>query len=263
MRPDAPWRVVRREDAEPATWGDAVSGTVADRVYGRGHADGLYLCHSTIAVGAGFTLSETSWPVSLGWNAIHVLSGRFLAREPFTGMARAVLPGETLVVPPRVWHFGRSLGEDPLEMLEFIGPATPGARREALPRPHSVPLAVAWEEPHRKTGSNPRVRPLRLDASKTPGPVRLRRVQLSAHLSKDQRESHPARIAFSGEASFFVVDGRIELYSSAHSVELDAGDAALALRVARVGVATLGTAADLVVAGRFRLLPARHSIHTM
>lgn len=244
MRLDAPWRVVRLDEAEPAIWGDAASGMVADRVYGRGRADGLYLCHSTIETGAGFTLSESAWPVSLGWNAIHVLRGRFLALEPFTGETRLVGPQETLVVPPRLWHFGRSIGDEPLEMLEFIGPATEGARREELPRPAPLSLDIGREAPRRKGSSAPRSRPLRLDASGMPSPTRLRRMRLTAP------------IAFVGEASLYVVAGDAALSSSGFAVKLAAGDAALALRAATVNLAALSPVADLVVAGRFRLPPA-------
>lgn len=212
MTPDPAAHIVRRSSARPSVWGDEVSGQVSDLVYGRPDPKGLYLCHSTLGAGKSFSMSADSWPVSEGWNAIHVLRGSFLALEPFTREIVEVSTGGTLIVPPRVWHFGRAKGSEPVEMLEFIGPPTPGPRREALKRPPGKMAADIQGEPFRPG------RQIRAGEQATLGPM---------------RSDCPTTIsARSGACTLaaaqwvYVMKGQLTLATTSSAFELGAGDAA-------------------------------------
>lgn len=212
MTPEPALQIVRQSGARPAVWGDQVSGQVSDRVYGRPDPTGLYLCHSTLAAGKSFSMSAGAWPVSEGWNAIHVLRGRFQVLEPCTGECVEVGPGGTLIVPPRVWHFGQAGGTEPVEMLEFIGPPTPGLKREALEHPPRKTMADAEGEPFRP------VRQVRAGERATLGPAR-----------SDCPIAISARSGASALAAahwVYVVKAQLTLATPSPALELGTGDAA-------------------------------------
>lgn len=124
---------VRRHEARDAIWGDDIAGFVADKVYRSDPA--LSFVVSSLPAGAHFTFSERAWPVSESCNLIYVLRGSFTALVPQTGEARTAHPGDVLVVPPRVWHFGYNFSDEAAEFIECLGPGQPGTPRKDLPKP--------------------------------------------------------------------------------------------------------------------------------
>lgn len=132
---------VRRADAKDAIWGDEVAGFVTDKVYRSDPA--LSFVVSSLPAGAHFTFSDRAWPVSESCNLIYVLKGSFTALVPQTGEVRVAHPGEVIVVPPRIWHFGYNFSDETAEFIECLGPAQPGTPRKDLPKPTRPVAALA------------------------------------------------------------------------------------------------------------------------
>lgn len=133
---------VRRAEATDAIWGDDIAGFVTDKVYRSDPA--LSFVVSSLPSGGHFTFSDRAWPVSESCNAIYVLKGSLTALVPQTGEVKTACPGDVIVVPPRVWHFGYNFSDVTAEFIECLGPAQPGTPRKDLPKP--VPPFPEWEK---------------------------------------------------------------------------------------------------------------------
>lgn len=121
LRPDyeGPTRILRRH-VPSQLWGDPVSGEVSDAIYVSNNK--VHLLLFEMPPGGAFRHSPHFRTIFDTDEVYYVLSGALALCNPETGEVHRVLPGESVAFGPDTWHYGFSVGEDSLRVIEAIAP---------------------------------------------------------------------------------------------------------------------------------------------
>lgn len=123
---------IRAHDVPHQLWGDPVAGEVKDAVYVSN--DKVHLLVFDMPSGGGFRHSKEFRTLFDTDEVYYVLSGTLAMNNPETGEVHRVAPGEGIFFRRDTWHYGFSLGEEAVRVVECIAPPPSTGSTQAYAR---------------------------------------------------------------------------------------------------------------------------------